>query len=89
MARQGRLEGKAPYVLDHGDGSPSPSAEHLVLAARISDGLAADVWRSLRAIKRILNVLAVREHLARAGGAPPRPQTPDQNHRWSLMKDGG
>ncbi|MEU4215900.1 P-loop NTPase fold protein [Actinoplanes sp. NPDC026623] len=68
-ARQRRLEGKAPYVVDHGDGSPSPSGEHLRLAARIAGGLAADVWRSPRAIKRFLNALAVREHLARAGGA--------------------
>jgi hypothetical protein len=68
-ARQRRLEGKAPYVVDHGDGSPSPSGEHLQLAARIAGGLAADVWRSPRAIKRFLNALAVREHLARAGGA--------------------
>ncbi|GAA3348872.1 KAP family P-loop domain protein [Amorphoplanes nipponensis] len=68
-ARQRRLEGKAPYVVDHGDGSPSPSGEHLQLAARIADGLSADVWRSPRAIKRFLNALAVRQHLARAGGA--------------------
>jgi hypothetical protein len=68
-ARQRRLEGKAPYVVDHGDGSPSPSGEHLRLAARIAGGLSADVWRSPRAIKRFLNALAVREHLASAGGA--------------------
>ncbi|MGI5151449.1 KAP family P-loop NTPase fold protein [Plantactinospora sp. CA-294935] len=67
-ARQRRLQGRAPYVVA-GDDATGPSAEHLILAARIAHGLGADVWRSPRAIKRFLNALAVREHLARAGGA--------------------
>ncbi|GAA1651129.1 KAP family P-loop domain protein [Saccharothrix algeriensis] len=68
-ARQRRLEGRAPYVVAGENGSDGPSGEHLVLAARIAEGLGADVWRSPRAIKRFLNAFAVREHLARAGGA--------------------
>lgn len=68
-ARERRLQGRAPYVLASEDGSPGPQGEHLLLAARIAAGLGADVWRSPRAIKRFLNALAVREHLARAGGA--------------------
>jgi hypothetical protein len=68
-ARQRRLQGRAPYVVAGEDAATGPSGEHLILAARIARGLGADVWRSPRAIKRFLNALAVREHLARAGGA--------------------
>ncbi|MFJ8685800.1 KAP family P-loop NTPase fold protein [Micromonospora wenchangensis] len=68
-ARQRRLHGRAPYVVAGEDAATGPSGEHLILAARIAHGLGADVWRSPRAIKRFLNALAVREHLARAGGA--------------------
>jgi hypothetical protein len=68
-ARQRRLQGRAPYVVAGEDAADGPSGEHLALAARIAEGLGADVWRSPRAIKRFLNALAVREHLARAGGA--------------------
>lgn len=68
-ARQRRLRGRAPYVVAGEDAATGPSAEHLILAARIAHGLGADIWRSPRAIKRFLNALAVREHLARAGGA--------------------
>ncbi|MFG1722765.1 P-loop NTPase fold protein [Micromonospora chalcea] len=68
-ARQRRLQGRAPYVVAGEDAATGPSGEHLILAARIAHGLGADVWRSPRAIKRFLNALAVREHLARAGGA--------------------
>lgn len=68
-ARERRLQGRAPYVVAHADGADGPSGAHLALAARIADGLGADVWRSPRAIKRFLNAFAVREHLARAGGA--------------------
>jgi hypothetical protein len=45
------------------------SAQYLALAAGIAKGLSVDVWRSPRAIKRFLNALAVRDHLARAAGA--------------------
>jgi KAP-like P-loop domain-containing protein len=65
-----RLAGTAPYVVA-GDGvTPGPSAKYLALAASIAKGLSADVWRSPRAIKRFLNAFAVRDHLARAAGAP-------------------
>lgn len=66
-----RIEGRAPYVVP----SPIatvPSIETLALARSIARGLAADVWRSPRAIKRFLNALAVREQLATAAGAPLR-----------------
>ncbi|MCY1141574.1 P-loop NTPase fold protein [Actinoplanes sp. Pm04-4] len=69
VARQRRLQGRAPYVVSGEDAATGPSSEHLILAARIAGGLGAHVWRSPRAIKRFLNALAVREHLARAGGA--------------------
>ncbi|MFJ8203238.1 KAP family P-loop NTPase fold protein [Micromonospora chalcea] len=68
-ARQRRLQGRAPYVVAGENAIDGPSGEHLALAARIAEGLGADVWRSPRAIKRFLNAFAVREHLARAGGA--------------------
>jgi hypothetical protein len=68
-AHQRRLQGRAPYVVAGESAATGPSGEHLTLAARIAHGLGADVWRSPRAIKRFLNALAVREHLARAGGA--------------------
>ncbi|MEU4828447.1 P-loop NTPase fold protein [Actinomadura sp. NPDC023710] len=68
-ARERRLQGRAPYVVSAEVASEGPSDEHLALAARCAVGLGADVWRSPRAIKRFLNALAVREHLARAGGA--------------------
>lgn len=68
-ARERRLQGKAPYVLASDNGVAGPRGEHLTMAARVAAGLGADVWRSPRAIKRFLNALAVREHLARAGGA--------------------
>lgn len=68
-ARQRRLQGRAPYVVAAGNAADGPLGEHLALAARIASGLGADVWRSPRAIKRFLNAFAVREHLARAGGA--------------------
>jgi KAP family P-loop domain len=68
-ADERRRAGTAPYVVV-GDGvAPGPSAKYLALAASIAKGLSADVWRSPRAIKRFLNALAVREHLASAAGA--------------------
>jgi len=68
-AGERRREGTAPYVVA-GDGvTPGPSAKYLALAASIAKGLSADVWRSPRAIKRFLNALAVRDHLARSAGA--------------------
>jgi hypothetical protein len=64
-----RRAGTAPYVLA-GDGvTLGPSARYLALAASIAKGLSADTWRSPRAIKRFLNALAVRDHLAGAVGA--------------------
>jgi KAP family P-loop domain len=64
-----RRAGTAPYVVA-GDGvTPGASAKNLALAASIAKGLSADVWRSPRAIKRFLNALAVRDHLARAASA--------------------
>lgn len=67
-SRKRRLEGKAPYVLPSQSES-EPTVATLTLAASIAHGLAADVWRSPRAIKRFLNALAVREHLAILAGA--------------------
>ncbi|MEU9686762.1 KAP family P-loop NTPase fold protein [Amycolatopsis japonica] len=68
-ARDRRLAGKAPYVIADNGGFDGQRAGQPALAARIATGLGADVWRSPRAIKRFLNAFAVREHLARAGGA--------------------
>jgi ActR/RegA family two-component response regulator len=68
-AAQRRLQGRAPYVIASEDAAAGPSGDHLALAARIAGGLGADVSRSPRAIKRFLNAFAVRERLARAGGA--------------------
>lgn len=68
LSRKRRVEGKAPYVLP-GQSDTEPTVATLTLAASIARGLAADVWRSPRAIKRFLNALAVREHLASLAGA--------------------
>ncbi|MEV0811112.1 P-loop NTPase fold protein [Micromonospora sp. NPDC050200] len=68
LSRKRRVEGKAPYVLAS-QSDTEPTAATLTLAAGIARGLAADVWRSPRAIKRFLNALAVREHLATLAGA--------------------
>jgi hypothetical protein len=68
LYRKRRVEGKAPYVIPS-QSDTEPTAETLTLAASIAHGLAADVWRSPRAIKRFLNALAVREHLATLAGA--------------------
>ncbi len=69
-ARQRRREGLAPYVVPDPDGAPSPSPQTLDLAAMIAHGLSADTWQTPRAVKRFLNNLAVREHIARESGAP-------------------
>lgn len=68
-ARQRRREGRAPYVVPDTDGAPGPSPDTLTLAATIAHGLSADAWQTPRAIKRFLNNLAVREHIARQSGA--------------------
>jgi hypothetical protein len=68
LSRKRRVEGKAPYVLP-GQSAAEPTVATLTLAASIARGLAADVWRSPRAIKRFLNALAVREHLASLASA--------------------
>lgn len=67
-ARARRREGVAPYVVAADDGSgPDPAV--LALAATVARGLSADMWQTPRAVKRFLNNLAVREHIARAAGA--------------------
>lgn len=68
LSRERRVAGKAPYVVAS-QSDVDPTAATLTLAASIARGLAADVWRSPRAIKRFLNALAVREHLADLAGA--------------------
>jgi len=39
------------------------------MAATIATGLSADAWQTPRAVKRFLNSLAIREHIAREAGA--------------------
>ncbi len=68
-ARQRRRAGLAPYVVPDPDGAPSPSPETLALAATIAHGLSADTWQTPRAVKRFLNNLAIREHIAHESGA--------------------
>lgn len=66
MAR--RREGRAPYVVQADDGAgPGPAV--LSMAATIGRGLSADMWQTPRAVKRFLNNLAIRQHLADAAGA--------------------
>lgn len=62
-----RREGRAPYVVAGDDGTPDPSV--LTLAGTVAHGLSADMWGTPRAVKRFLNNLAIREHIARAAGA--------------------
>ncbi|GHJ50609.1 hypothetical protein Cs7R123_79510 [Catellatospora sp. TT07R-123] len=66
-----RRAGKAPYVVVD-ESKSEPTVEQLSLARSIASGLAADVWSSPRAIKRFLNAMAVREHLATLAGAELR-----------------
>ncbi len=68
-ARVRRREGLAPYVVDDPDGAPGATDEHQRLASVIAQGLSADMWQTPRAVKRFLNNLAVREHIAREAGA--------------------
>lgn len=68
-ARNRRREGLAPYVVSDTNGAPSPSPETLALAATIAHGLSADAWQTPRAVKRFLNNLAIREHIAHESGA--------------------
>jgi hypothetical protein len=63
-----RREGRAPYVVQTDDlAGPPPSV--LSMAATIGRGLSADMWQTPRAVKRFLNNLAIRQHLADAAGA--------------------
>lgn len=68
-ARARRRDGLAPYVVPAEDGSAGPDAAALSLAAAVATGLSADMWQTPRAVKRFLNNLAIREHIARAAGA--------------------
>lgn len=68
-ARERRREGRAPYVVPDPAGAAGPTPEALRLAATIATGLSADAWQTPRAVKRFLNNLAIREHIAREAGA--------------------
>lgn len=68
-ARDRRRAGLAPYVVPDEGGAPGPDPASLALAATAARGLSADMWQTPRAVKRFLNNLAVREHIARAAGA--------------------
>ena len=39
------------------------------MAATVATGLSADMWQTPRAVKRFLNNLSIRQHIARAAGA--------------------
>ena len=64
-----RRAGTAPYVVLAEDGAPGPTAEVLGVAATVATGLSADMWQTPRAVKRFLNNLSIREHIARSAGA--------------------
>ena len=68
-ARARRRAGEAPYVVDDPAGGPGPTSEEQRLASVISRGLSADKWQTPRAVKRSLNNLAIREHIADEAGA--------------------
>jgi hypothetical protein len=68
-AAERRRAGTAPYVVPAENGAPGPDAEVLSMAASVATGLSADMWQTPRAVKRFLNNLSVRQHIARAAGA--------------------
>ena len=68
-ARDRRRQGLAPYVVADPEGTPGPDTATLMLAATVAQGLSADMWQTPRAVKRFLNNLAVRQHIAKAAGA--------------------
>ena len=68
-AAERRRAGTAPYVVLPEDGAPGPTAEVLGMAATVATGLSADMWQTPRAVKRFLNSLSIREHIAQAAGA--------------------
>lgn len=68
-AAERRRAGTAPYVVLAEDGAPGPTAEVLSMAATVATGLSADMWQTPRAVKRFLNNLSIREHIAQAAGA--------------------
>ncbi|WP_100500971.1 KAP family P-loop NTPase fold protein [Geodermatophilus chilensis] len=66
-ASERRRAGTAPYVVPDEDGA-GPDADVLSMAATVATGLSADMWQTPRAVKRFLNNLSIRQHIARAAG---------------------
>lgn len=66
-AAERRRAGTAPFVVPDENGT-GPRADVLSMAATVATGLSADMWQTPRAVKRFLNNLSIRQHIAHAGG---------------------